>query len=98
MGFGDYGYEKLAGIPRAGDPNGDIVTLWRAKVEVRDFCTHSDPDVALDRVTELGRELKNTDYPVEAPSLGRTLIRWSHQIAARPWPTRVTGRPRRATT
>jgi transposase len=32
---------------------------------------------------QLGRDLQDTDYPVEARSLGRTsLLRWKHQIAA----------------
>ena len=33
-------------------------------------------------VTQLGRDLQDKDYPIEARSLGRTLIRWHHQIAA----------------
>jgi len=33
-------------------------------------------------VTLLGSDLKDKDYPVEARSLGRTLLRWRHEIAA----------------
>ena len=43
---------------------------------------HGDADLALEWVTQLGRDLQDQDYPVEARSLGRTLIRWKHQIAA----------------
>jgi hypothetical protein len=43
---------------------------------------HADADVALEWVTQLGHDLQDKDYPIEARSLGRTLIRWRHQIAA----------------
>ena len=33
-------------------------------------------------MTQLGSDLKDKDYPVEARSLGRTLLRWKHEIAA----------------
>ncbi len=39
-------------------------------------------DVALEWVTQLGHDLQDKDYPIEAQSLGRTLIRWRHLIAA----------------
>jgi transposase len=76
------GREKLMGLLRAGDPNGDVATMWQAKEAVRELYAHGDPDLALQWVTELGRDLQDKDYPIEARSLGRTLIRWKHQIAA----------------
>jgi len=78
----DRGREKLMGLLRAGDPNGDVVTVWQAKEAVRELYVHGDPNIALEWVTQLGRDLQDKDYPVEARSLGRTLIRWRHQIAA----------------
>ncbi|HEX4217417.1 MAG TPA: ISL3 family transposase [Acidimicrobiales bacterium] len=78
----DAGKEKLLGLLRAGDPKGDVATMWQAKEAVRELYAHGDPDVALQWVTELGRDLQDKDYPTEAQSLGRTLIRWKHQIAA----------------
>ena len=72
----DKGREKLAGLLRAGDPNGDVATVWEAKEAVRELYAHADPDLALEWVTQLGRDLQDTDYPIEARSLGRTLIRW----------------------
>jgi transposase len=33
-------------------------------------------------VAELSRDLQDKNYPIEARSLGRTLKRWKHQIAA----------------
>jgi transposase len=78
----DRGREKLLGLLRAGDPKGDVATVWQAKQAVRELYTHGDADVALQWVTELGRDLQDRDYPIEARSLGRTLIRWKHQIAA----------------
>jgi transposase len=78
----DRGREKLLGLLRAGDPHGDVSTMWQAKEAVRELYSHGDPDLALQWVTELGRDLQDSDYPIEARSLGRTLIRWKHQIAA----------------
>jgi transposase len=76
------GHEKLTGLLRAGDPHGDVATLWQAKEAVRELYAHADPDLALEWVTQLGNDLKDKDYPIEARSLGRTLLRWKHQIAA----------------
>ncbi len=72
----------MVGLLRAGDPNGDVATVWEAKEAVRELYAHADADLALEWVTQLGRDLQDKDYPVEARSLGRTLIRWRHQIAA----------------
>ena len=33
-------------------------------------------------MTELGRVLQDSDYPIEARSLGRTFLRWKKEIAA----------------
>jgi hypothetical protein len=44
--------------------------------------SHGDPALALEWVEQLGADLQDADYPSEARSLGRTLIRWKHQIAA----------------
>ena len=76
------GTEKLTGLLRAGDPNGDVATCWEAKEAVRESYAHADAVVALEWVTQLGHDLQDKDYPIEARSLGRTLIRWRHQIAA----------------
>ena len=56
--------------------------MWKAKEAVRELYAHRDPDLALQWVTELSRDLQDKDYPIEARSLGRTLKRWKHQIAA----------------
>jgi len=76
------GHEKLTGLLRAGDPHGDVATCWEAKEAVRALYAHAEPDVALEWVTQLGRDLQDADYPIEARSLGRTLLRWKKEIAA----------------
>jgi hypothetical protein len=43
---------------------------------------HGDAELALAWVTQLGHDLQDKDYPPEARSLGRTLIRWRNEIAA----------------
>jgi transposase len=76
------GHEKLLGLLRAGDPHGDVATCWQAKEAVRELYRLPDHHLALEWVTQLGRDLQDKDYPIEARSLGRTLIRWRRQIAA----------------
>lgn len=78
----DKGHEKLTGLLRAGDPHGDVATCWEAKEAVRELYVHADPGLALEWVTQLGHDLQDADYPPEARSLGRTLIRWRKEIAA----------------
>src|SRR5664280_909816 len=78
----DKGRDKLMGLLKAGDPKGDVATMWKAKEAVRELYAHRDPELALQWVTELSRDLQDKDYPIEARSLGRTLKRWKHQIAA----------------
>ena len=78
----DKGREKLAGLLRAGDPHGDVATMWEAKEAVSELYAHADPGLALEWVTQLGHDLQDADYPLEACSLGRTLIRWRKEIAA----------------
>jgi transposase len=80
--LGEAGKDKLMGLLRAGDPRGDVATMWEAKEAVRELYTHADPALALEWVEQLGADLQDADYPSEARSLGRTLIRWKHQIAA----------------
>jgi transposase len=80
--LGEAGKEKLLGLLRAGDPRGDVATMWEAKEAVRELYSHNDPDLALHWVEQLGNDLQDKDYPSEARSLGRTLIRWKYQIAA----------------
>jgi transposase len=67
---------------RAGDPHGDVATCWEAKEAVRELYAHADPDLALEWTTQLGHDLQDADYPMEARSPGRTLIRWRKEIAA----------------
>jgi transposase len=59
-----------------------VATVWQAKEAVREPYAHADAELALEWVTQLGRDLQDADYPIEARSLGRTLIRWRRRIAA----------------
>jgi transposase len=76
------GRTKLLGLLRAGDPHGEVTTCWHAKEAVRSLYLHTDPELALEWVTRLGLDLQDEDCPPEIRRLGRTLIRWRHQIAA----------------
>ena len=66
----------------AGDPDGDVRTTWHAKEVVRSIYEHTDEVLALQFVTRLGADFQDPAYPIEVNSLGRTLTRWRHQIAA----------------
>ncbi|MDQ6909493.1 MAG: ISL3 family transposase [Actinomycetota bacterium] len=76
------GRSKLLGLLDAGDPHGDVRTMWHGKETTRGIYDHHDPDLASAFVERLGRDLQDESCPVEAHSLGRTLIRWKDQIAA----------------
>jgi transposase len=76
------GRAKLLGLLDAGDPRGEVRTAWHAKEVIRSIYDHHDPDLAVTFVERLGRDLQDQSCPVEVRSLGRTLIRWKHQIAA----------------
>lgn len=78
----DRGRAKLLGLLQAGDPRGEVKTMWHAKQVVRSIYDHRDPGLALEFVTRLGEDLQDEDHPVEAHQLGRTLLRWRHQICA----------------
>lgn len=76
------GRVKLLGLLEAGDPHGDVRTTWSAKELVRSIYDHTDADLAFEFVTRLGADFQDRAYPIEVNTLGRTLIRWRHQIAA----------------
>jgi transposase len=78
----DHGREKLMGLLNAGDPKGEVLSTWRAKELVRGLYDHHDAALALEFVQRLGNDLQAPELPEEARSLGRTLLRWKHQIAA----------------
>jgi len=78
----DNGRAKLLGLLAAGDPRSEVRTAWHAKETVRQLYAHTDPVLALTFVERLGRDLQDADCPPEINQLGRTLLRWKHQIAA----------------
>ncbi len=78
----DHGRTKLLGLLAAGDPRGEVRAAWHAKEVVRSIYEHHDPDLAVAFVERLGHDLQDQSCPIEVRSLGRTLIRWKHQIAA----------------
>ena len=78
----DKGRSKLLGLLEAGDPRSEVRTAWHAKEVVRQLYVHTDPELAIEFVTRLGHDLQDESCPPEINQLGRTLIRWRHQIAA----------------
>lgn len=78
----DNGRQKLLGLLEAGDPHGEVRAAWHAKETVRSIYDIDDPDLADEFVERLGRDLQDESCPPEVRQLGRTIIRWRHQIAA----------------
>jgi transposase len=78
----DRGRTKLLGLLDAGDPHGEVRTAWHAKEVVRSIYDQHDPDLALEFVARLGADLQDDSCPPEVRRLGRTIVRWRHQIAA----------------
>ena len=76
------GNDKLVGLLRAGDPAGEVQTAWHAKEVVRSIYQIGDPALAEEYVAQLAADLQDDSCPPEANSLGRTIARWKHQIAA----------------
>ena len=55
---------------------------WHAKEVVRSIYDHTDADLAIEFVTQLGADLQDTSCPPEIRQLGRTITKWRSQIAA----------------
>jgi hypothetical protein len=49
---------------------------------VRQIYDHTDPELAVEWVDEIGRDLTDREMPVEVRGLGLTITRWSPQICA----------------
>src|SRR5690606_20602153 len=63
------------------DPHGEVRTAWHAKETVRGIYDIDD-DHAEVCVERLGHDLQEESCPPEIRQLGRTIVRWSTQIAA----------------
>ncbi len=63
-------------------PVGEVRTAWHAKEVVHSIYDHHDPGLALEFVGRLGADLQDDSCPPEVRQLGRTIVRWRHQIAA----------------
>lgn len=76
------GRTKLLGLLDAGDPHGEVRDAWHAKEVVRSIYDHHDPELAAEFVERLCHDLQDQTCPEEVRSLGRTLLRWTNEIAA----------------
>ena len=55
---------------------------WHAKEVLRSVYTIGDADTAAVFVAQLGVDFQDDSCPPEVRRLGRTILRWQHQIAA----------------
>ena len=75
-------HERLMGLLRAGDPRREVWFAWNAKEVVRQIYDHTDPDLAVEWVDQIGVDFCDPEMPPEVRRLGRTITRWAGQITA----------------
>jgi transposase len=75
-------HDKLMGLLRAGDPRQEVWLAWNAKEVVRQTYEHTDPELAVEWVTEIARDFTDPTMPPEVRRLGRTIRKWADQICA----------------
>jgi transposase len=75
-------HARLMGLLRAGDPHREVWFAWNAKEVVRQIYDHTDPVLAGEWVSAIGRDFTDPEMPVEVQRLGRTITRWASQIVA----------------
>jgi transposase len=75
-------HDKLMGLLRAGDPRQEVWLAWNAKEVVRQIYDHTDPELAVEWVAEIGRDFTDAEMPFEVRRLGRTITKWAAQICA----------------
>lgn len=75
-------HDRLMGLLRAGDPHQEVWFAWNAKEVVRQIYDHTNVELALEWVAEIGRDFTDPAMPIEVRRLGRTIRRWAAQIVA----------------
>ena len=91
----DGGRTRLRGLLDAGDPGGEVRTAWHAKETVRALYGIDSTVDALSYTLRLAGDLQDESRPPEINKLGRTIARWTPQIAN--WHiSRVTNGPTEA--
>ena len=73
-------HDRVLGLLRAGDPRREVWFAWNAKEVVRQIYDHTDPELAVEWVAEIGRDFIDPEMPLEVRRLGRTITRWADQI------------------
>jgi len=77
----DGGRTRLRGLLDAGDPHGEVRTAWHAKETVRGIYGIDSTTDALSYTLQLADDLQDESCPPEINRLGRTIARWTPQIA-----------------
>ena len=78
----DEQHGRVLGLLRAGDPHREVWFAWNAKEVVRQIYEHSDHELAVEWVADIGRDFTDGEMPVEVQRLGRTITKWADQICA----------------
>ena len=77
----DRGQVRLRGLLDAGDPHGEVRTAWHATETVRNIYRIDTPVLAFQYTLQLADDLQDGWCPLEINKLGRTVSRWTAQIA-----------------
>jgi hypothetical protein len=86
---------RLHRLLRAGDPRGEVATIWHAKEAVWELDARGDEATTREWIECLVTDMADRDNPVEVRSFRRTLARWTEHIVA--WdPSHVSNGPTEA--
>ncbi|MDE0168996.1 MAG: transposase [bacterium] len=72
---------RLRGLLDTGDPHGEVRSAWHAKQTVRGIYDIDTQPLRSDTPTRLADDLQDESRPPEINKLGRTIARWTPQIA-----------------
>ena len=72
----------MRGLLEAGDPRGEVADCYTAKEAVRELYSFVDFELAQTWIDDLISDMKNSTWPLEVRSLGRTLKNWRTEIIA----------------
>ncbi len=75
------GEDRLLGLLESGDPHGEVRNASNANQTLRGIFDIADPDLGATTVNQLAVEFQDPYLPPEVNRLGRTIARWSTQIA-----------------
>jgi transposase len=75
-------HDRQMGLLATGDPQREVWFAWSACEVVPQIYDHSDHELAVEWVAEIGRDFTDPEMPFEVRRLGRTITHWADQNVA----------------